>query len=61
MGKFFVSAIVRQQLAVAYIMFQKYDPAISIEDFGKLYTETLKDKKGEIQMVVKKLSVKEKK
>ncbi|MDE6242318.1 MAG: hypothetical protein K2M08_07875 [Anaeroplasmataceae bacterium] len=58
MARFILNAVVKQQLAVAYLMVQKYDPDISIEDFGKLYADTLKNKKAEIQIVIKKLSVK---
>lgn len=58
MAKFILNAVVKQQLAVSYLMQLEYNPNLTIEEFAKKYTETLKNKKGEIQVIIKKISVK---
>ena len=60
MAGFVINAVVKQQLAIAYLMLQEKEPDLTIEEFGKRYTDFLKSRTLDIQNVIKQLSTKDK-
>ena len=55
MKRQFIFSVIYQQLASAYLMVQKYEPNLTVEEFLGAYSTILKGRSDDIKNVIKEI------